>query len=491
MFNFTILFAMNWILVIEVCYAIVIVLVCLRIIHDTRSTAKTLAYLLAVVFLPFVGIMIYFSFGINYRKRKMYQSKQLLDTDLRKKLEERVTSYSENILKEDDPEIEGYHELATLLFKKNFSPLTKNNSVKLLINGEEKFPDVLEVLRNAKKHIHIEYYIFNDDKIGQQIEKILIKKAEEGVKIRFIYDDFGSSSIRKKLVPRLKKAGIEAYPFYKIKFYALANRLNYRNHRKIIVVDGSIGFVGGINVSDKYINKEDNIDLYWRDTHLKIEGPAVSYLQYIFLCDWNACSEQNLLLKQQLYEPKSSLEENKLVQIAASGPDSDTPIILYSLLQAINLAEKEILITTPYFIPSESLRDALTIAAMSGVQVKLLVPYTSDSVFVNAAAKSYYSELLTAGVEIYLYSKGFIHAKTMVTDNKVAIIGSANMDNRSFELNFEVNAIVYDVGIAKQLSKVFYSDIKNSECIDIADWENRAWYIFLFEKITKLLSPML
>ena len=485
---------MNWILLLEILYALLLLFTCLRIIYDTRGTTKTLAYLLGAVFLPFLGIIIYFSFGINYRKHKMYANKFLLDSKQRKVLEKEIIAHSKEVLENGNEPAKSRSELVNLLLKDTASPLTNNNTVKLLLNGENKFPEVLKAIEKAQHHIHIEYYIFRDDKIGNTIEKLLLKKAKEGVKIRFIYDDYGSSEIRKTLSKRLRDAGIEAVPFYKIKLIAFANSLNYRNHRKIIVIDGKIGFVGGINVSDNYVNSTQTTDaVFWRDTHLKLEGPAVTYLQYIFLSDWNSCSNQNLILEKEMYLPFNSFTytDTKLVQIAASGPDSNSPTILYSILQAIYLAEEEILITTPYFIPGESLLDALNIAAMSGLKVKLLVPYESDTLLVNAASRAYYREILNAGVEVYRYKKGFVHAKTIVTDKKIAIVGTANMDNRSFELNFEVNAIVYDEEIATELTKTFYNDLLDAEQIDKEKWINRPWYIRLGDKIAKLLSPML
>ena len=259
-------------------------------------------------------------------------------------------------------------------------------------------------------------------------------------------------------------------------------------------MDGKVGFVGGINVSDRYINKPPaEGKLYWRDTHLRIEGPGVLHLQHLFLCDWNFCAKDNVQLTETYFPRPSSYpaKGNKIVQIAASGPDSDTPTILFSILQAINLATTEILITTPYFIPGESIQDALIIASLGGVSVKLLVPGISDSMMVNAAARSYYDDLLAAGVEIYLYKKGFVHAKTLVADKKILMVGTANMDHRSFDLNFEVNAVVYDQEIGTALSDVFYEDLKDAEQIDINKWKKRAWYKQLTEKTARLVSPLL
>ncbi|WP_152270397.1 cardiolipin synthase [Agriterribacter humi] len=485
---------MNWLLIFEIIYLVILLLVCLRIIYDTRSTTKTLAYLLLAIFVPFAGMLFYFSFGINYRKRKMYSKKIIADDDLSGKLREDIFKYSKHTFDHSDPEVQSNRELAIMLVKDSFSPLTANNEVKLLVNGEYKFPEVLSAIRQAKHHIHIEYYIYEDDEIGCAIADALIQKVKEGVAVRFIYDDFGSRTIRKKLIPRLKEAGVHAFPFYRIIFIALANRLNYRNHRKIIVIDGSTAFVGGINVSDRYINNtEEPNKLFWRDTHLRIDGPGVLYLQYLFLCDWNFCANDHLHSDAMFFPRPSAfpVEGNKVVQIAASGPDSDTPTILFSLLQAINLATEEILITTPYFIPGESLIDALTVAALGGVAVKLLVPGVSDSVLVNAAARSYYGGLLKAGVEIYLYTKGFVHAKTLVTDRKIAIVGTANMDYRSFDLNFEVNAIVYDREVANELAAVFYADIAAAEKIDPIVWESRPVWKQLLEKTARLVSPLL
>jgi len=485
---------MNWFLVAEIVYIIVVILVCLRVIYDTRSTTKTVAYLLLVIFVPVAGIFIYFSFGVNYRKRKIYSKKIIRDNALDRRVKQEIMHYSLHNLESKSPAISANKELARLLLSDGTSPLTAHNDVQILVNGEQKFPEVIKAIEQAKHHIHIEYYIFEDDEIGRAIEAVLCRKAQEGVTVRFIYDDFGSRTIRKKMVRRLRAAGAKAFAFHKIIFIALANRLNYRNHRKIIVVDGVVGFVGGINVSDRYINDPQRPQqLYWRDTHLRIEGPGVHYLQYLFLADWNFCANEqvqpdhSLFPKENIFHPKG----NKIVQMAASGPDSDRPTILFSLLQAIHLAQEEILITTPYFIPGESIQEALIVSALGGLKVKLLVPGDSDSVFVNTAARSYYGELLKAGVEIYLYRKGFVHAKTMVTDSKVAIVGSANMDYRSFDLNFEVNAIVYDEEVAGKLRAIFYEDIKDAEMIDAAAWDARPWYLEMKEKTARLVAPML
>jgi cardiolipin synthase A/B len=484
---------MNLTPVLEILYILILILVCLRIILDTRSITKSLAYLLFAIFVPFAGIIFYFLFGINYRTRKMYSKKLVENDELSARLNKQIYQYSKKTLEESSASVQSNKELAFMLLKETLSPLTTNNSVKLLVNGENKFPEVIRALREAKNHIHLEYYIYEDDEIGRKIEQILVEKAKEGIEVRFIYDDFGSRSIRRTLAHRLNENGVKAYPFLRIYFIALANRLNYRNHRKIIVIDGQTAFVGGINVDDRYINSSENSKNFWRDTHLRIDGPGVQYLQYLFLCDWNFCADLKLHPNEHFFPPEinSQPRDKKVVQIAASGPDSGAPAILFSVLQAISLATKEILITTPYLIPGESLVDALIIASLGGVSVKLLVPGNSDSLLVNAAARSYYGDLLKKGVEIYQYTKGFVHAKTMVTDSKIAMVGTANMDSRSFDLNFEVNAIVYDNGIATELRDIFYEDIKNAVKIDAKAWRSRPIYKQFLEKTAKLVSPLL
>ncbi|WP_452229441.1 MULTISPECIES: cardiolipin synthase [unclassified Lacinutrix] len=483
---------MNWILLAQIIYLLLVILVCLRIIFDTKNTTKTITYVLLAIFLPLVGMIIYFSFGVNYRKRKMYDKKLMDNERLQGDLEKELIKYSKDILQDGDAAVKSNKKLINLVLKENLSPLTNSNDVKLLLNGENKFPEVIKAIESATHHIHVEYYIFQDDAIGNTLVDLLIKKAKEGIKVRFIYDDYGSRSIREKCIPKLKEAGVETSPFYEIKFYAFASRINYRNHRKIIIVDGKTSFVGGINVSDKYINGKNN-KLFWRDTHIKIEGPATWYLQFLFLCDWNFCAEDTVAINNELFPKLETFTsaQDKMVQITASGPDSDTPTILFSLFQAICLAKNEILITTPYFIPGDSLLDALVIAAKSGVSVKLLVPGISDSKLANFASSSYYSTLLYAGVEIYKYQKGFVHAKTLVADNEIAIVGTANMDIRSFDLNFEVNAIVYDAEINQQLKNAFYEDIENADKIDIEAWKNRPAYIQFFEQMARLFSPLL
>ncbi|TXD47217.1 cardiolipin synthase [Polaribacter sp. IC073] len=484
---------MNWIIALQITYILLIILVIVRVLYDTRSSTKALAYILFIVFVPIIGVLFYFYFGINYRKRKLYSKKIVQDAPLRRLIKSEIKTYSDAISKSNLVDHK-YQNLIEFLRNSGNSPLTTNAEVKLLINGEEKFPELLKALKKATSHIHLEYYIYENDITGNEVAAILIRKAKEGVEVRFMYDDFGSHSLGKKFIKKLNAAGVLTAPFYKIRWYAFANRINYRNHRKIVIIDGDTCFIGGINMSDTYrndLNKKEH--LYWRDTHLMIKGQASSYLQYLFLCDWNFCSNSPLEYSE-IYFPinsKQATTQNEVVQIAASGPDSSHPVIFYSLLEAISAAKKSIYITSPYFIPGESLMDALIIAIQSGLDVKIIIPGISDSKMVDAAASAYYTELLECGAKIYKYNKGFVHAKTMVVDDDLAIIGSANMDFRSFDLNFEVNAMLYSKRIAEQLKEAFNNDLKVSHQINAITWLNRPKYIHLWEKLVRLLSPFL
>ena len=481
---------MNWIYLGIIIYVILLILICVRIIYETHSTNKTLAYLLFCTFIPVVGIVFYITFGVNYWRLKKYGKKATSDKKILEQLQQNLLQYNGVALTADDEAVRQNAELSAMLLKDLGSPLTANNKVKLLVNGEQKFPEMLQAIREAMHHIHLQYYIYEYDKIGTALIDLLIQKAKAGVKVKMIYDDFGSPTINRKTEKRMQDAGVQIFPFHKIRFYLFANRLNYRNHRKIVVIDGCTGFTGGINVSDKYIN-ENNKKLFWRDTHVRIDGPAVYYLQYLFFADWHFCCEDSFALTPEYFPIIKPSENKSHVQISASGPNSIQPSVLYTLLQAIYLAKEEVLITTPYFIPGDSILDALRIAALSGLKVKLLVPGICDSKIVNAASKSNYNSLLKAGVEIFLYQKGFVHAKTLITDGKLIVVGTANMDYRSFDLNFEVNAIVYDEEVALELRKIFFKDLEDAEKIDKDIWLNRKWYIQFPERIARLSSPVL
>lgn len=482
----------NWLLIAEVIYVVVIILICTKVIYDTKSTSKTLGYILFIIFVPIFGVIFYFSFGINYRKKFLFRQKLEIDEKLTKIINNRILRIDDKVKKSKKISIKQNARLIKLLVNEvsGTNLLYSGNDVELLVNGENFFPEMINSLREAKHHIHIEYYIYENDKIGNEIKNILIEKAKAGVEVRFIYDDFGSSSIRKNIVPELRKAGVRAYPFNKIKLIYLANRLNYRNHRKIVIIDGKVSYTGGINVSDKYINN-GNGSLYWRDTHLKITGESTQGLQRVFFSDWLFCSKEHLPASEKYFPTMQPSPKDATVQIISSGPDSETPTILHSVLQAVSNAKKEILITTPYYIPDDGLQEAIIIASLSGVDVKLLIPGISDSVIVNKASQFYFEDLLNAGVEIYRYQKGFIHAKSYVIDGKLSSVGTANFDLRSFDLNFEVNALIYDENFSQELRDLFFEDISHTDKVNAEEWRNRSRRAKLLENIVRLSSPFL
>ncbi len=465
------------------------VVVGIIIISQNRNPTKTIAYLLLFFALPYIGILIYFTLGENYRKNKLYKRKYLSDNEKVKRYESKMIRHSNEMLQREVRSLNGNEQIIRLLMNDAQLPLTIENDVAILNNGEEKFEAVFEALKQAKHHIHIEYYVIEKGVIADKLKNILIRKVKEGVEVRIIYDDVGTSLPRKYL-KELNQAGVKLFPFYKIIFPLLSNRHNYRDHRKIIIIDGSIGFTGGINISDRYDNKINKNEFYWRDMHLKICGDAVKQLQYLFFLNWNFCSDEELPVND-CYFPPHIKEGNQMMQLAYSGPDSNRASIMLSYFAAICNAQQCVYITTPYFIPNESIMNALKKAALSKVDVRLLVPDFSDAVVVNYAAHSYYEELLDCGVKIYLYKKGFIHSKTMVVDDCLSMVGSANMDIRSFDLNFELNAIVYDNKVHAALKKAFMEDLENSEEIFYQNWKQRGRIKRFAESFARLFSSVM
>lgn len=485
----------SWFTLAYYAYWAVLIFATLQIIHQYTISSRATAWLFIIYLIPFFGLSLYFIFGVKRRKRKMFNQKL---TDDQKALENYNKKYAKDsieTIRDLQPKLKQFHGLSKMIYQDSGSRLTTKNQLQLLQNGEVKFPQLIKDLQAAEKTIHIEYYTFKFDHIGQKIYDVLIEKAKQGVTVRFIYDDYGSLGIDKKTVKKMRSYGIEAFPFSEIRLFAFTDRLNYRNHRKIVVIDGEIAYLGGINVADDYTNDDNRgeIKRYWRDTHVRIQGHAVAYIQNVFMNDWNFCAKQNLEIENELGNNLEHLEKDgqELVQVVFSGPDSSQPTILHSILAAVHAARSEILITTPYFIPNQSLLKALKIAVMGGVKVKLLVPETSDSKVVDAAAQSYYFELLQVGVEVYKYTKGFVHAKTMVVDGFLTVLGTANFDERSFELNFEVNVLVFDESFAGQLVESYANDLKHAKQITIESWERRSPIKIFIEKLARLISPIL
>lgn len=473
----TILVVINYIIV-----SSLVITILLKNINPT----KTLSYIIILVFFPFLGILVYYLFGQEYRKEKIFNRKDILNKKVIKSVRQNL-ELSRSELKAIDIVLDEKIKLVKLLNTSENAPLTLHNDLKVLKNGEQKFEYLIQDLQNAKHHIHLEYYILKDDIIGSKIIKLICDKAKEGVEVRLSYDDVGSS-ISKASKEKMKHSGVQFYPFMPVFFSSLTGKMNYRNHRKIVIIDGYIGYVGGINISDNYMNYDTTH--YWRDTHLKVIGEAVQSLQIHFLTNWDFVSKDKLIISEK-YFPKIIIEKELPIQIAASGPDTDWANIMEAIFTAINNAESYIYITTPYFIPNEQIYTALQVAAKSGISVKLLIPKKSDSKIAKYATDSYLEDLLRANVKVYRYTKGFIHAKTIVIDDIFSTVGTSNMDNRSFNINFEINALIYNKSKAIELKQMFEDDLCDSELVDFTEWENRSTIKKLKESISRLWAPLL
>ena len=364
-----------------------------------------------------------------------------------------------------------------------------NNRVQVLINGEEKFPVLFKELQKAKHSIHLDYYIIKDDKIGTELFDVLCEKALSGVKVKIIYDDVGSS-ISKAGLKRLKEAGVKAFPYMPVLFSRLAHKANYRNHRKIVVIDNETGFLGGINIKDKYINP-NQMNLYWRDTHIMIQGEAVIDLQYLFISDWYFVSGQKINLEEVRYTNLFQISNDIPTSILGSDYGKNNQTIMEAFFGMITSAKKEILITTPYFIPDDSIFNALKITSKSGVKIKLIIPEKPDIKTAFYASQTYLKDLIISGVEVYYYTKGMMHSKTMIIDGKISTVGSTNMDQRSFSLNAEVNAFVRDKIVAQKLKFHFGEDLKDCHKLQLQDLRNRPWYVKVLCSIARLIAPIL
>lgn len=482
----------SWFTLAYYVYWVILIYVTWQIINQYTISSRASAWLFAVYMFPVVGLVTYFIFGVKRRKRKIYQQKQSANQKARESRQQRF----KKALERNHEDLQKFSALTAMVYRDTGNGITANNHLSLLENGEQKFPRLFADIEQAKHSIHLEYYIFRFDDVGSELVHRLIQKAKAGVAVRMIYDDYGCLGLNQAVLNRMRSHGIEVWPFAEINLFAFTERLNYRNHRKIVVIDNRIAYVGGINVGDEYKNdpNDHSSHSFWRDTHVRIVGPGVAYLQQIFLNDWNFCTEQDVPVTVDIPDESTELpqdDKGQLLQVIASGPDSPQPSILFAMLKAIHTAEEEILITTPYFIPNPSLMKALKIAVISGVSVKVLVPDASDNWVVNAAAQSFYYELLMAGVEFYKYTKGFIHAKTMVVDDYLTVMGTANFDERSFELNFEVNVLIFGERFASQVKQAFIQDIKAAKQLQVSSWERRSQLKKFLEKMARLIAPIL
>ncbi len=477
------------------------IIVSINIILQNRDPAKTMAWLLIFILLPGIGLLIYAVLGRNIRKHKIFKTQKLAtnikENNLFKNMEsiEELVELEQQAIKDkkliNDNNYEGIKKkVISLLLNTGKFPFTTNNTVDLFIDGNEKFERLLKDIESAKDHIHLEYFIIKDSDIGRKLKNLLIKKAKEGITIKILYDDVGCWRFwfHRGYFREMKSVGIEIVPFLPAKFPIIGGKINYRNHRKIAIIDGYIGYTGGINVGDEYMGKNKKFG-YWRDTHIRIEGSSVYMLQMVFLTDWYYTTQK--VSFEERFFPKLDDKGNSMIQVVATGPDSDWEAIHYAYFSAICNAKKRVYIETPYFIPDESLLRALKSAALSGVDVRIVFPSIADHKIVHHASYSYFDDILRSGGKVYLYKKGFIHSKVVIIDDKISSTGSANMDLRSFMLNFEINAFMYDEKVIKKITEDFFEDIKNSEEIDLNDFTKRPFIKKWIESVARLFSPML
>ncbi|OCA82512.1 cardiolipin synthase [Pradoshia sp. D12] len=458
---------------------------------ERRNVSASWAWLMVLSFFPIGGFILYIVLGQNLSKRKIFTwDKRGYDY-----LEQRIAEQKEHMKNMEEPFntsiTQRYKDLILMNMKTDHAVYTNDNEVEIFTDGKEKFNALFQDIASAKKHIHVLYYIIQNDTYGNRLLDALIEKAKEGVEIRLIYDDAGSRRISKKRIKKLREAGGNAEAFFPGKLPLINLRINFRNHRKLVIIDRKVGYLGGFNVGEEYLGLDPKFG-YWRDTHLRIIGDAVNDLQSRFMLDWAQASGDKMEWTEDYFKySKQHNEKGVGLQIVTSGPDSEREQIKKSYIRMILDAKEYIYLQTPYFIPDDSLLDAIRIASMSGVDVRVMIPNKPDHLFVYWATYSYVGELLKAGAKVFLYENGFLHAKTMVIDDRLATVGTANIDVRSFRLNFEVNAIIYHADTAVRLRDTFADDLKQSHELTSEIYNNRSLLIRFKESLSRLLSPVL
>jgi cardiolipin synthase len=461
-------------------YAITIVGLILLILLENRNPLKTIPWILVLIFLPGIGLVIYYFFGRDTRKLR------IITRRIYKKFFFRVKA-SEN--KKEINEIpENYRPLAKLLNNSNYSNIYFGSDITVFTTGKEKLDSLLEEIEKATKHIHFQYFIFNSDKTGNIVKDALIKKSREGLKVRVLYDAMGCWHTKKSFFNEMKDNGIELYPFLKVALPIFTSKVNYRNHRKNVVIDGKVAFMGGMNIADRYI--EGSILGPWRDTHFKIVGHGVHGLQSAFLSDWYSVSREFFEGKE--YFPEAENYTDGKMQILMSGPTDPWRTLTQAFNFCISNAKRYIYIQTPYFLPTEGLNLALQMAALGGIDVRLMLTKKSDTETAQKATLSYVDKMLRAGVKVYMFNKGFLHSKILLTDDMLTCFGSSNFDFRSFEHNFELNAFVYQRDFALKMKEMFMHDLANDcEEIGYSEWKKRPLMERLSESFMRLFSPLL
>ena len=463
-------------------YVLIVLIVMLKVLMDNRQPAKTMAWLLVLWALPLVGIVLYFFFGQNTRKERLISQRSLDQLTKRSMLE---------FVEQRNLRLPDAHRPLMQLFKNQSMALPfKDNLVDIYTSGYQFFPALLQAISRARHHIHIDIYIFDNDALGRLIADTLIDKSRQGVEIRIIYDDVACWKVKNAFFERMRNAGIDIHPFMPVKFPAFTSKANYRNHRKLIIIDGREAFIGGMNFATRYVKGTGRQP--WRDTMLHVTGGAVYGIQRAFLIDWYFVDRT--LLSDRLYYPpvNPAINNNCLAQGVTSGPITEWPDIMQGYVRILLEARRYVYMETPYFLPTEPVLFAMRTAALAGVDVRLMIPRHSDSHIVEWASFSYLLEIIEAGVKVYLYESGFNHSKFLVSDDSISTCGSTNIDFRSFEHNFESSIFFYDEGMVLRMKKVFLND--QTQCRTFNEVYQGYHYTFLrrlWTSLVRLLSPLL
>lgn len=455
---------------------------------ERKDATSTWAWLMVLLFIPIAGFFLYLVFGKKISNKRIFTWETKSKLGVKRSVQAQLRAIEENTFVYKHQELIEYKDLYYMHLRNDDAILTQDNKVDIYTDGEEKFKALIQDMQKANDHIHLLYYIIRYDGLGKRLADVLVKKANEGVQIRVLYDDMGSRTLNRKFIKRVRDAGGEVEAFFPPKIPKINMKINYRNHRKLAIIDGRVGYIGGFNIGDEYLGKDKNFG-YWRDTHLRVLGSAVHHMQTRFILDWNQASRNDIAYHDRYYTASSAGDVG--MQIVTSGPDSEWQQIKNGYIKMILSAKEYIYIQTPYFIPDESLADALRIACLSGVDVKIMIPNKPDHPFVYWATISYAGDLLKAGAEVYIYQNGFLHAKTIVVDGKIASVGTANIDVRSFRLNFEGNAFLYSSVVAGKLVDSFMEDIGLSTQMTKKLYDKRTFGIRFKESISRLLSPIL
>lgn len=470
----------HWIFILI--YAFTVTATILTVLMDNRQPAKTMAWVLVLLFVPVVGIVLYFFFGQNVRKMR-FISQRSLDQLTRRSMLEFVEQRKLRLPDE-------YRTQIRLFANQNMSLPFKDNEADIYTSGYDFFPALLRAIAEAKHHIHLEVYIFADDALGRLVADALIARSKAGVEVRLIYDDVGSWRVKKSFFERMRNAGIDVHAFMPVKFPAFTSKVNYRNHRKLCVIDGTVGFIGGMNIALRYVKGTPRQP--WRDTHLCVRGGAVYALQCSFLVDWYFV-DRTLITNRRYYPPVPwRINNDCIAQVVTGSPVAQWPDMMQGYVRVLLEAQQYVYIATPYFLPTEPILFAMRTAALAGVDVRLMLPRHSDSRLLEWASISYVMETLEAGVKVLLYTAGFNHSKLLVCDDSLCTCGSANVDFRSFENNFEANIFFYDRTMALRMKQVFLDDEAHCTTIDnVRELTHRPFRLRLWESVVRLISPLL